>query len=212
MDATARFVEFVGRSEGDVDVEEGALLIAAHAYPDLDVAAERAQLDELAEGCPPANLEGWRRHLFVDLGFSGNQLDYYDPRNSFLNDVVRRRLGIPITLAVVGMALGRRAGLALSGVSMPGHFLLRVDDHPDTFVDPFDGRLLDPAGCQTLFQSVHGDRARLDPSHLRPVGPRAILTRMLANLQGIYERRGDHDSLAWIMSLKLSVPGAPQLN
>ena len=212
MDATARFIDLVRQPEDDIVLEEGALLVAAHAYPGLDVAEELAELDALAAGCAEPTVDGWRHHVFVELGFAGNRSDYYDPRNSFLNEVIRRRLGIPITLAIVGIAIGRRVGLSLSGVSMPGHFLLSVDDQPGTFVDPFGGDLLDAAGCEAMFRAVQGGRATWHPSHLRPVGARQILTRVLANLQAIYTSRGDQEALGWVMSLKLSIPGAPQLN
>src|ERR687885_2626468 len=157
MDPTARFTELVQGPEDDLPLDEAALLIAAHAQPDLDVEVELAALDGLAAGVD-RTLDGWRRHLFVDLGFSGNVKRYYDPANSFLNEVVRRRRGLPITLSVLGMEVGRRLGLRLEGVGMPGHFLLRHG--PDVYVDPFDGgRVLDRAGCVERFRAVNGRRA-----------------------------------------------------
>src|SRR5947209_12517593 len=126
-DPTARFAELVQRPEEELPLDEGALLIAAHANPELDVEFELALLDDLAERCPAPTLDALRQHLFVDLGFTGNVDDYYDPDNSFLDQVVRRRVGLPIALSVLGIEVGRRLGLRLGGVALPGHFLLRHD-------------------------------------------------------------------------------------
>src|SRR5439155_5170289 len=131
----ARFADVVGRET--VPLDEAALLVAAHDRPELDVAGELEQLDALAAGCAEPSLDGLRRHLFANLGFVGNTDDYYDPRNSFLDEVVTRRTGLPITLAVVTIEVGRRLGLALAGVGMPGHFLVRASGEPGTFLDPF---------------------------------------------------------------------------
>jgi regulator of sirC expression with transglutaminase-like and TPR domain len=210
MDPTARFSELVQGPEDELMLDEAALLIAAHAQPDLDVEAELAVLDGLAAGVADRSLEGWRRHLFVDLGFSGNVKRYYDPANSFLNEVVRRRRGLPITLSVLGMEVGRRVGLHLEGVGMPGHFLLR--EGPDVFVDPFDGgRILDRAGAVDRFRAVNGAQAPFDPSYLDPVGPRAILARMLNNLKSVYTGRGDIQALSWVFELRMALPGASPL-
>lgn len=208
VDPTARFSELVQGPEHDIRLDEGALLIAAHAYPDLDVEAEIEVLDDLAAGCPAPTLEAWRRYMFVDLGFGGNVGSYYDPANSYLNDVVRRRMGLPITLSVVGMELGRRLGLHFEGVGMPGHFLLRDDSEPPTFVDPFDsGRLLDRDGCEERFHAVNGAEAPFLVSYLEPVGSRAILSRMLANLRSIFVHTADLRGLEWVLTLRLSIPG-----
>jgi len=212
VDPTARFAELVQGPEPDIRLDEAALLIAAHAYPDLDVEAELRVLDELAAGCPEPTLEAWRRYVFVELGFSGNVGSYYDPANSYLNDVVRRRMGLPITLSVVGMELGRRVGLHFEGIGMPGHFLLRDDGDPPTFVDPFDsGRLLDEAGCVERFHAVNGADAPFLPTYLEPVGSRAILSRMLANLRSIFVHTADLRGLEWALTLRLSIPGVPPM-
>lgn len=210
MDPTIRFTELVERPEDELPLDEAALLIAAHAQPELDIGAELARLDELARGVSERTLEGWRRHLFVDLGFSGNVKRYYDPSNSFLNQVVRRRKGLPITLSVLGMEVGRRIGLRLEGVGMPGHFLLR--EGPDSFVDPFDGgRLLDRAACVERFHAVNGAGATFRPAYLDPVGPRAILARILNNLKSVYAARGEIAALSWVFDLRMALPGASPL-
>ena len=157
VDVTARFAEIVVGREAALPLDELAFLIAAHAHPDLDVADQLARLDELAAQVNDPTLDGLRRLLFRDLGFAGNEEDYYDPRNSYLDDVLDRRTGIPISLAVVMLEVGRRIGVPLSGVSMPGHFLIRDKVDPEVFVDPFArGLLLDRRGCQLRFHGVHG--------------------------------------------------------
>ncbi|HUF32515.1 MAG TPA: transglutaminase-like domain-containing protein [Acidimicrobiales bacterium] len=209
MDATARFVELVHRPEGAIPLDEAALLIAAHAHPDLDPAAGQARLDEIAGGVLGSTLDALRRHLFVELGFTGDDVHYHDLRNSFLDDVLERRVGIPITLSVVMIEVGRRVGVPLSGVSMPGHFLVRDGIDPDVFVDAFArGAVLDEAACRQRFHQVHGPGAEFDPAFLRPVGTVAIITRMLGNLEGIATTSGDRDLLSWVLTLRSSMPDA----
>ncbi len=164
MQATDRFREVVSGAEAAVPLDEAALLIAAHAHPGLDVHAELAKLDALAESCFAPTLDALTRHLFVDLGFRGNRRQYYDPRNSFLDDVVARRIGIPISLSVLAIVVGRRLGVPLAGVGLPGHFLVRDRVDAEVFVDPFDGgAVLDRAGCERAFRRVQGDEAPLRP-------------------------------------------------
>jgi regulator of sirC expression with transglutaminase-like and TPR domain len=208
-DPTARFVEAVAEDEAAIPLDRVAFLIAAHAHPELDVEVELARLDALADQAGEPTLDGLRRLLFRDLGFSGNEVDYFDPRNSFLDDVLDRRLGIPISLAVVMLEVGRRLGVPLSGVSMPGHFLVRDKVDPEVFVDPFArGLLLDRRGCQLRFHGVHGVDASFDPAFLDPVGKLAIVDRMLANLDGLAVRAGDLGMLAWVLRLRAALPGA----
>ena len=215
MDFTARFSALVQGPEDRIPLDEAALLIAAHAHPELNIAAEMAVLDELAQSCPGSTLDAWRRYLFVELGFSGNVGDYYDPDNSFLPQVVRRRMGLPIALSALGIEVGRRLGLDLRGIGMPGHFLLRgpggigAGGH-DVYVDPFDGgAVIDRDGCVRRFHAVNGNDVPFDPAYLEPVGTRAILGRMLANLKSIYTRKADLDALRWVLGLRLSIPGTP---
>ncbi len=205
-DVTARFAELVSGAEEDIALDEAALLIAAHAYPGLDIPAELGHLDEIAAGCTPS-LEGLRHHLFEVLGFSGNTRRYGDPRNSFLNEVLHRRLGIPISLAVVTMEVGRRVGVPFQGIGMPGHFLVRHTGTPSALLDPFGaGRILEAADCEALFRSVYGESPPFDPSMLVPVGKRAILARMLANLRQLYLAAGDARSTGWVLRLRTAIP------
>lgn len=193
--------------EADVALDEAALLIAACGRPHLDIGAWLARLDEIAAGCAPT-LEGLRRRLYVEHGFTGNSRDYYDPRNSFLDEVIARRTGIPISLAVVAIEVGRRVGVELVGIGMPGHFLVRSAHDSEVFLDPFRGVLVDRDGCRALFEGVHGPGLAFTDEHLAPVGPRAICARMLANLRAIYRRRGDPAGLAWVLRCRLAIPGA----
>jgi regulator of sirC expression with transglutaminase-like and TPR domain len=210
VEATERFAALFVKPEPQLRLDEASLLIAAHAYPDLDVDRELERLDRLAEGCRNPTLDALVRYLFVEEGFRGNQQDYYDPRNSYLNDVATRRLGIPISLSVLTLELGRRIGVPMAGVGMPGHFLLRDRVDPEVFVDPFSrGALLDRRGCQLAFAAVNGPEARFDPDFLEPVGAWTIVARMLANLKAVFARRGDAGSLAWALELRCLVPGMP---
>jgi len=207
VDPTAAFGRFVSGPDEGIPLARAALLIAAHAYPDLDVDAELEALHELARGCATGDLDEWHGHVFETLSFTGNTLDYHDPCNSFLNDVVRRRLGIPITLAVVGMEIGARVGVHLTGIGMPGHFLLHHEGLPPVFIDPFDGAYLDEAGCEAKFRKVFGPDAPFRPGYLAPVGARAILGRILANLRSVYLRGDDYAAAEWVVRLRLLIPG-----
>jgi regulator of sirC expression with transglutaminase-like and TPR domain len=206
-ETTERFAKLVQGPEESIALDEAALLIAAHADPDLDMVAELRRIDELAAGAE-ASFDGWRRRLFGDLGFTGDDETYDDPANSLLHEVVRRRTGIPISLSVLGMEVGRRLGVRLAGIGMPGHFLLRHLDSPVCYVDPFNrGELLDAAACQALFTELHGPETPFPPDGLDPVGPLRILARMLTNLQAVYADNGEGGELAWVLRLRLAIPG-----
>ena len=181
---------------------EAALLIAAEEYPALDVAAWLARLDALGararERVPPRGdadqtAAALTRLLVEDYGLRGNDADYYDPRNSFLNEVLERRLGIPLTLSLVYMDVGARAGVAVRGVGLPGHFVVRLERGETVrLLDPFNGgRPLDEANCRRLVERLGGGRLRFEPAYLRAVSAREILIRMLANLKGVYTALGD---------------------
>ena len=207
---TARFAALVRGPEEALPLDEAAFLVAAHAHPGLDVAAQRRRLDDLAAEVPEPTLPALVRHLFDTCGFAGDVEHYADPRNSYLDDVLDRRLGIPITLAVVTMEVGRRLGLALRGVGMPGHFLVRHDGEPPGFLDPFAGGvMLDAAGAEDRFRRIVGPAAPFDPAFLEPVGPRAILARVLGNLKSVARATGDLDTLDWVVRLRTTIPGVP---
>lgn len=193
----------VSRPDGRIDLARASLAIARWAYPRLDADAYLERLDGLARSVdgvrrsPDAlgRLHRLREYLFVEQGFTGNRDDYYDPRNSFLNDVLDRRQGIPITLSLVLMEVGKRLGLAIEGIGLPGHFIAgaRLDDS-QILLDPFNGgALVTPEECAELVGSVVGRPVTLRPEHYAPVSGRQLLTRMLANLKGAYWRRQEWD-------------------
>jgi regulator of sirC expression with transglutaminase-like and TPR domain len=199
--ARERFAALTRLPDHDIDLGEAALLIAAEEQPGLDPDPWLERLDDLGHRLEP-RLHGVRGELdrfarltellFGEEGLRGNADDFYDPRNSYLNQVLERRLGIPITLAVVCMEVGRRAGIGLEGVGFPGHFLLRLARQPQVLIDPFAaGRLLTKADCEQMLDKVTRGNMGFDPRLLRPVGPRQILQRMLNNLRGIYIQRGE---------------------
>ena len=206
---TERFTELVNLDDASIPLDEVALRVAAHAFAQLDVRQELARIDHLASKCSEPTLHGLVRLLFRDQGFAGNRGDYYDPRNSFLNEVLNRRLGIPLTLSLLLMEVGRRLGVPLDGVGMPGHFLVRDKVDPAVFVDAFGGgALLDSNGCERLFQSVQGAGRLLDPEFLVPIPRAAIASRLLSNLRAIYAQRRDTASLSWVTRLRTRLPDA----
>jgi regulator of sirC expression with transglutaminase-like and TPR domain len=207
-DPTARFVALAARPTGSWPLDEALVLVAAHARPDIDVDGELGRLDALAAGVQDRSFDGLRRHLFVDLGFTGDRATYHDPRNSLLPDVLDRRLGIPISLTVMAMEVGRRCGVALEGIGMPGHFIARSGVEPHRYLDAFDrGRELDGPGCQALMAQL-APGLPWDDAYLAPTPPLAIVTRVLANLAGAYRRAGDRHALCWALRLRLELPGA----
>lgn len=193
-----------------IDVALGAALVARDAYASLDVGRCLARLDDLAaplrEGGrdlshlhPTEQVAALSAHLYEENGFRGNEQDYYDPRNSLLPDVLSRKLGIPITLALVYTEVARRVGVRARGVSFPGHFLVRVDgprvddahDAP-VIVDPFfGGRVLDDGGLRRLLERAAPSQKLDTTEHLAPAGVRPMLVRMLINIKWIHATRGD---------------------
>lgn len=202
MNPTESFTRLVRRADDEIPLAEAALLIAAHDH-DVDVTAELDALDRLARDAPPT-AAGLAQFLFAERRFAGNDVDYADPRNSFLDEVLQRRLGIPITLSVLMIEVGGRCGVPLHGVGMPGHFLVGAE--PRTFIDAFHGgALLDERGCRDRFEALQPG-AEWNPRYLTPVGPRAILVRVLANLVHTYVERSPADAV-WALQLRLAVPG-----
>lgn len=206
MDAVTRFAGLVGQPDPPLD--QAALAVAAGADPALDPAHWLAELDRLAAGV--GSLDELMHRLFVEEAFAGNERDYRDPRNSLLNQVLARRLGIPITLAVVAIEVGRRAGVPLEGVGMPGHFLVRVPGS-ERYLDVYaGGRALSPAECEARFRSVTGAGADVPfgPHLLGTASTVAILTRMLQNLRAVYRSRRRPFDLEWVLRMRLALPGS----
>lgn len=209
MDAVERFSEVVASRRPALDA--GALAIAAGADPELDASRWLAELDRLAAGID--SLDALRHRIFVEECFAGNADDYYEPGNSLLHQVLRRRIGIPITLSVVCIEVGRRCGIPLQGIGMPGHFLLGVVGVP-RYLDAFrGGRELDLAGCEALFRASTGSEARFGPHLLHPTPVPAILIRILENLRVAYRMRSRAVDLEWVLRMRLALPssGTPEL-
>ena len=184
-------------NDDDIDLVRAALTIARTEYPSLDIEAYASRVDELARavagrisdvGDARETISALNHTLFGEAGLRGNRDDYYDPRNSFLNDVLDRRLGIPITLALMYMEVGRRLGFPLFGVGMPGHFLLKHCDIDgrETLVDCFNGGdILSQQDCQHRLDEIYSGQMQLRPEFLFAVGRRQILTRILNNLKTV---------------------------
>jgi len=194
------------RGETVVDFEELLLEYARDAYPGLDSAPTRdaldalgrqarERLDQLPDTAHDADrLRVLSRFLYQTVGFRGNDAEYYDPENSYLNEVVRRRLGIPITLGIAYMAVAKRAGIEMFGVGMPGHFIIgrRTVDGETWYVDPFTaGKVLDRDGCFLTVEERLGEEGVLDDSHLRPATTVEIAIRVLRNLKACHVMRDD---------------------
>jgi len=202
LDSAARshFARIAALPESRVDLAEAALWIAAEEYPELEVAEYLVRLATLSEtvGVRVTRARSLREKverlndaLYRELGFSGNRADYYDARNSFLNDVLDRRTGIPITLAIVWASVANAVGVPARGVGFPGHFLVRVDGPDELLVDPFAGELVTRADCESRMRAAAGADVPFDPQLLDPTPPRQILARVLRNLKQIWLARED---------------------
>jgi regulator of sirC expression with transglutaminase-like and TPR domain len=197
-EARRRFAWEVTRPEGLIDLARASLLVGAEEEPrHADVESCLARLDEMGEEARAraataggSRVEALNRYLFDELGFAGNEADYYDPRNSMLHQVLGRHTGIPITLSVVYIEVGRRAGLSVEGLGLPGHFIVRAreGEGEGVLVDPFNGRQTDREECQARLDLIYEGKLTLEETHLRPVGARSILVRMLGNLKAVYAR------------------------
>ena len=206
----------------DLDLTQMALLIGLSEYPNLDIELERRSLDSLASGASHrlddeddslARANMLSEYLFDEVGFSANQEDYYDPRNSYLNEVLERRLGIPITLSLLYMEVGKRLDMDLEGVGMPGHFLVRVKSgSEDILVDPFHrGILLSEQECARRLQEIVGNTVAWDKRYVAGVSGRELIKRILRNLGAIYTAANDYERVSrvdeWINVLQVPPTG-----
>ena len=216
-----RFLDEVSQGDDQINLAKAALMVAREEYPQLPEERYLGQLDVLAEETRD-RLDDENAHLVILqelLGtlynrheFRGNKEAYYDPRNSFLNDVIDRRLGIPLTLGMVVLEVGWRLGLPLEGVNFPGHFLVRFKgDAIDLLIDPYDGgavRFEDEA--QELLDRVYGGMVQTRESFLKASTKREMLVRLLVNLKSIYLNVRDHGrALAAVERIQLIRPIAP---
>ncbi|MBM3993680.1 MAG: tetratricopeptide repeat protein [Planctomycetes bacterium] len=189
-----------------LDLAEVALLLARDESPFLDVDAHLCELDAMAREVKPYmhghlahQVQGLCRYLFHEMGFRANQRDYYDPRNSYFNMVLERRLGIPITLSAVTIAVGTRAGLTLAGIGLPGHFIVKATDpRQEILIDPFGGgRILSHGDCENLVRQATGLDFESASLSLEAIPLGLIIQRMLNNLRAIYLKTQD-----WTRSIR----------
>ena len=222
--ARERFAELVSGSEADLNLAEAALLIAQEEQPELDVAAYLGRLDALADSVrarlPEAAsfadiIQALNTVLFEEEGLSGNQTDYHDPRNSFLNEVLDRKLGIPITLSLVYIEVGNRLGVPLVGVGFPGHFVVKyAGPDGETVLDPFQaGSRVSQAQMEDKLRAMYGPNnpfAGQLPKLLAAVGKKDMLLRMLRNLKQIYTQKEDFErALSVVERILLVAPDQP---
>jgi len=227
MPGLEAFADLLARNDEDIELARACLQVAEDAYPGLDVDGYVGEIERFAGRLrarlvPPVSDEdrviALNEFLFGDLGFRGNAGDYYDPRNSYLNEVLDRRTGIPITLSVLYLEIGRRIGLPLEGVSFPGHFLVRLPMRGGTLViDPFAGGVPQSAGelrerLKRVIPRVAGANAGGVPvadlpldQFLEPANKRQILARLLRNLKGVYRERNEPGRLLEVLNRMIIV-------
>jgi len=215
------FERMMSRPEPALDLARAAFLVAVEADPTIDVDHEMGVLDdwgrELASRLDPEwnnlqKLARLRSFLFEHLGFRGDAKDYYNPSNSLLHDVMRRRRGVPLTLSILFMELGWRVGIPFEGVAFPGHFLVRLSGEPgDLLLDPFQhGVSVHEEDCRRMLLEATGGRVDFDKRLTASVGKRDMIVRLLHNLKGAYLRAGDdHGALAAVERLLLLFPADP---
>lgn len=230
-DVLSELQRLCGKGDGEIPLDRTALLIARTEYPDLDHARYLSELDRLS-GTARRRLPASRDSLGIvqvlntllveEEGYRGNQDDYYDPRNSFLNDVMDRKLGIPITLCILYLEVARRLAFPLTGVSFPGHFLVRHKSaERDFLVDPFNrGEILLPGDLPGRLATLFGQKAaeeilakhnnRLPENFVADATPRDILLRLLTNLREIYLRRQDLERGRHVVALMLTLHPDPE--
>jgi regulator of sirC expression with transglutaminase-like and TPR domain len=218
------FAGAVERPDHQIDLLEAALVLASDEYPGLPVEDYLEYVDELVAALewkldgahsPEHKVSRLNQFLFSDLAFEGNEEDYYDPRNNFLNEVLDRRLGVPVSLSLVMIGVGRRVGLALEGVRMPLHFMVKcVEDGREILIDPFyGGRIMRREDCADLVARLSHGRVTLKDSHLVSCGHRDILVRLLNNLKRNYLRQRDYGRCFWAIDrlLVLKPNSAPEI-
>jgi regulator of sirC expression with transglutaminase-like and TPR domain len=230
--AREAFIALISGEDTAIDLALAALLIAQEEYADLNISHYLSQLDLLAQRvrdilCLPTTdtptdlpdhvqpldaIAALNQVLFTQEHFRGNQNDYYDPRNSFLNDVLERHTGIPISLSLIYIEVGKRLGLQIEGIGLPFHFVVRyhVPDG-DIYIDPFEqGRLLIEQQCRERVLQMLKGRVKFNPRWLEPVSNRQFLVRMLGNLKNIYLYISDYPrALPICERILLLTPKAP---
>ncbi len=211
----------INQADQDINLAKAALYFSQAEYPYLDVEAYLNKLEQIAYNIAPKLpspryplkvIQVINNYLYQELGFRGNNENYYDPRNSFLNQVIDHRLGIPISLAVVYLDIAQRLNFPMVGIGMPGHFIIRPDfQDAEIFVDVFNqGEILFPQDCEAKLQQIYLQPVKLQPQFLNPVSKRQIILRMLTNLKQIYLHQRDFDrAIAIINGMLLLYPDNP---
>jgi regulator of sirC expression with transglutaminase-like and TPR domain len=222
QDSYQDFRRAVCRPEDQIELGRAALTIAQVDYPDLDIAAYLAQIDELAANVTDRlitksdifrSIAALNWVLFQSRGFRGNRDDYFDPKNSFLNEVIERKTGIPITLSVLYMEIAQRTGLRLEGVSFPGHFLVKVaGEGDDIVIDPYSGgEIVGMEQLAKMLYALYGGKVPFHPDLLKPATKTQILKRMLSNLKVIYLKQNNWaKGLAAVDRLVILDPGSAE--
>jgi regulator of sirC expression with transglutaminase-like and TPR domain len=220
MDLDEALARLADEPDCELDPAELAFLLARDEYPGLDIDASLAEVQAMAHEARPyvrgsleGRVHGLCRYLFHDMGFHGDSRDYYDPRNSYLNEVLDRRTGIPITLSVVTMAVGRRVGMDIVGIGLPGHFVVKAcSGCGEVLFDPFrGGRRLTSQLCERLVFQVTGMEFCATPDRMRAVSVGQLLQRMLTNLKAIYARTGELGRAARVLQrLRQLCPAEPE--
>lgn len=202
------------KPEADIRLAEAALLFAADHCPTIDPGHWLERLDGLArrveriEVVSPADqVAALRTVLVEEEGFAANNTDYYDPRNSLLNEVIERRMGIPITLSVIWLDIARQLRWPFAGVGLPGHFIIkRTTPHGDILIDPFGGgQILTKAGCQRIVSQLLGQHVELEDEAFTPVGTKATLMRMLNNLRAVLSQNEAWSQTACVLARMLAI-------
>lgn len=217
-----QFAACVAQPDANIALDVAALLIAAESEPDLDIKRYLRYLDTTAARFKAdfdhstnsgASITSLNDFIYRTEGYSGNIKSYYEPRNSFLNHVINTHQGIPITLALIHICLGRRLQLPVHGISFPGHFLVRYGDDQRVIVDPFSGRVLSETDCRTLLKQIAGPSALLQPEYLEIATNKSILIRILDNLKQIFwHNQAWDESKACIERQLLLIPERQEFN
>jgi regulator of sirC expression with transglutaminase-like and TPR domain len=204
----------------DARLEHAAIFIARDAHPQLVPTQVVDTLDELAEGFELTNPEqvdaheqaiALCHHLGIRHGFTGNRKEYYDAEDSYVDSVLARRRGIPITLAVVYVAVAERVGIPIAPVAFPGHFLARVGGERGALVDPFDGRVVSESELLLLLSRALGPNAALKPEHTSVTDVAGVAQRMLMNLKRIHESRNDPSRALLVTERLVEIAASPEL-
>ena len=221
MSARDDFAQMAARADDAIEIDRGALLIAAEEYPDLWIDEYLDKLEGFAQRVlnllykdagPHETLARLNQVLFEEESFRGDSKEYYDPRNSYFNEVIDRRIGIPITLSAVYGEVARRVGFRLQGVSFPGHFLLKHEmEEGEIIIDPFHrGQILTHDDCRARLKDSSQGKLEFRPQQLASTSPRLMLFRILGNLKSIYVNRREHPrALAAVERMLLLVPDSP---